>query len=107
MKNGIMAVVMAATVAALIPVAPGTALAEPIPEGCHSGFYYQNYRTWASCDRGAGYVRAIATCPTSSGSTKVLGPWVVVQPGIDGQSVATCPNHNRKALAHGFDIKKY
>ncbi|MFB9892597.1 hypothetical protein ACFFOQ_22550 [Planobispora takensis] len=97
----------AATVAALVPLAPGTALAEPVPSGCRSGFYYQNYKTWASCASGPGYVRAIATCPTSSGSTKVYGPWVWVQSGIAGQSVATCPNHSRKALAHSWGIKKY
>ncbi|GAA3157489.1 hypothetical protein GCM10010486_24470 [Nonomuraea roseoviolacea subsp. carminata] len=102
-----MAVMTAATVGILVPAAPGTASAEPVPSGCHSGWYYQNYKTWASCDRGSGYVRAVATCPTSSGSKKVYGPWRVVQPGIDGQSVAVCPDHNRKALAHDWDIKKY
>jgi hypothetical protein len=33
--------------------------------------------------------------------------WAVVQPGIEGQSVATCPDHNRKALAQGWEIKIY
>jgi hypothetical protein len=107
MKKTIMAVATAATIAALIPLSPGTALAEPPPSSCHSGFYYQNYRTWASCDSGSGYVRAVATCHTSSGSTKVRGPWRAVQPGIDGQSVATCADHSRKALAHDWEIKIY
>jgi hypothetical protein len=107
MKRMIMAVVTAAGIAALIPLMSGPALAEPPPEGCHSGFYYQNYKTWASCDKGSGYVRAVATCATGSGSTKVYGPWVVVQPGIDGQSVATCSDHSRKALGNAWDIKIY
>ncbi|WP_263655228.1 hypothetical protein [Nonomuraea aurantiaca] len=34
------------------------------------------------------------------------GPWVVVQPGIDGRSVATCSG-KRKATGHDWEIKKY
>ncbi|MEU8149231.1 hypothetical protein [Nonomuraea sp. NPDC048901] len=97
-----MTVIMAATVAAVIPLAPSPALAEPVPSGCHSGIYYQKYKTWASCDRGSGYVQAVATCPTG----KVRGPWVAVSSGIEGQSVATCPG-KRNATGHAWDIKKY
>ncbi|MEV1243831.1 hypothetical protein ACIBO2_12975 [Nonomuraea sp. NPDC050022] len=102
MKKTIMTLMMAATVATVIPLAPSPALAEPPPTGCHSGIYYQNYKTWASCDRGSGYVRAVATCPTG----KVRGTWKVVSSAIEGQSVATCPG-KRKATGHDWEIKMY
>ena len=107
MRKMILAVVAAASLTAFIPVTAGPAQAEPVPSGCSSGWYYQNYKIWASCKGGSGYVRAVATCKTSSGSSKVYGPWVVVQSGIDGQSVATCSDHSRKALGHDYQIKKY
>ncbi|MEU7861347.1 hypothetical protein [Nonomuraea sp. NPDC049141] len=106
MKKTIMSLVVAAAAATVIPLAPGTALAEPVPSGCHSGIYYQPYKTWASCDRGSGYVQAIATCPSGSTTKKVKGPWRPVTGGTEGQSVAVCPG-KRNAVGHAWDIKKY
>ncbi|MET8867344.1 hypothetical protein ABZW11_30745 [Nonomuraea sp. NPDC004580] len=102
MRKMIMAVVTAAAITAVFPLAQGTAHADPVPSDCHSGIYYQKYKTWASCNSGSGYVRAVAKCPTGT----TYGPWVVVSSGVAGQSVATCSG-NRNATGHSYQIKKY
>ncbi|MGP3932507.1 hypothetical protein [Nonomuraea sp. KM88] len=88
---------------AVVSLTPGVAKADPPPTDCHHNFGWQDDYTWARCDKGSGYVRAIATCSNGSKKTTATGPWK----GIGVQSNAHCPTSHPKAVDHYFDIKTY
>ncbi|MDF2707884.1 MAG: hypothetical protein K0R62_3536 [Nonomuraea muscovyensis] len=102
MNKKIFTALASAAAFAVVSLTPLAAQAEPLPTDCHHGYGWQTDYTWARCDKGAGSVRAIATC--SNGRTKktVYGPWK----GIRVQSSAHCPDTYPKAVSHSYDIKR-
>src|SRR4051812_29012300 len=99
MNKKISAVLASAAAVAFVSLTPIAAQAEPVPDDCHHGIGWQPNTTWASCNKGSGYVQAIAKCSNGSTTKTVKGRWVTVP---SEQSVAVCPSTHKKAVGHSF-----